>query len=184
MGAYLQPHATRAVSPRTGITSRFRHKAPPRTDATHSLFISSRVRMAMSEMGDGLSRALAVADYQGFGFMASGIPIAVRQSLVFGGWLHRVMRPVRPTSSGLPPACWEHWPPSIPRERHGAVQGSANGIRSGVPADRLPAADVDIVTYARQLARDGQAEQNVFDRLLSAQDLLWLMELALRIAWR
>ncbi len=57
------------------------------------------------------------------------------------------------------------------RAREAGVSETAiDVIRSGATVDRLPAAGADIVSYARQLARDGQAEQAVFDRLLSAPD--------------
>jgi 4-carboxymuconolactone decarboxylase len=76
------------------------------------------------------------------------------------------------------------WGAHVTRARAAGVSETAiDVIRSGAAADRLPAADADIVTYARQLARDGQAEQAVFDRLLSAHDERWLMELTLLIAW-
>jgi 4-carboxymuconolactone decarboxylase len=65
----------------------------------------------------------------------------------------------------------------------GVSDAAIDVIRSRAAADRLPAADADIVTYARQLARLGQAKQDVFDRLLSAHDDRWLMELTLLISW-
>ena len=76
------------------------------------------------------------------------------------------------------------WGAHVIRGRAAGVSETAiDVIRSGAPADRLPAADADIVTYARQLAGNGQADQAVFDRLLAAHDERWLMELTLLIAW-
>ncbi len=76
------------------------------------------------------------------------------------------------------------WGAHVIRAREAGVSETAiEVIRSRAAADRLPAADADIVMYARQLARDGQAEQAVFDRLLSAHDERWLMELTLLISW-
>lgn len=76
------------------------------------------------------------------------------------------------------------WGAHVIRARDAGVSETAiDVIRSRAPADSLPAADADIVTYARQLVRDGQAEQDVFDRLLSTHDERWLMELTLLIAW-
>jgi alkylhydroperoxidase family enzyme len=63
----------------------------------------------------------------------------------------------------------------------GVSEATIDVIRRGAPADDLSQADVDIVTYARQLVRDGQAEDSVFDRLLSAHDERWLVELTLLI---
>ena len=76
------------------------------------------------------------------------------------------------------------WGAHVIRGRAAGVSETAiDVIRSGAPADSLPAADADIVTYARQLAGNGQADQAVFDRLLAAHDERWLMELTLLIAW-
>jgi 4-carboxymuconolactone decarboxylase len=76
------------------------------------------------------------------------------------------------------------WGAHVTRGREAGVSDAAiDVIRSGAAADSLPAPDADIVTYARQLARDGQAQQNVFDRLLAAHDERWLMELTLLISW-
>ena len=76
------------------------------------------------------------------------------------------------------------WGAHVTRGREAGVSETAiDVIRSGAPADSLPPANADIVTYARQLARDGQADQTVFDRLLAAHDECWLMELTLLISW-
>src|SRR5215204_3895616 len=76
------------------------------------------------------------------------------------------------------------WGAHVTRAREAGVSETViDLIRSRAAADRLPTADADIVTYARQLARDSQAEQDVFDRLLSAHDERWLMELTLLISW-
>jgi 4-carboxymuconolactone decarboxylase len=76
------------------------------------------------------------------------------------------------------------WGAHVIRGREAGVSETAiDVIRSGAPTDRLPPADADIVIYALQLSREGQAEQAVFDRLLSAHDERWLMELTLLISW-
>jgi 4-carboxymuconolactone decarboxylase len=76
------------------------------------------------------------------------------------------------------------WGAHVTRARAAGVSETAiDLIRSGAPADSLPASDADIVTYARQLARGGQAQQDLFNRLLSAHDERWIMELTLLISW-
>jgi 4-carboxymuconolactone decarboxylase len=76
------------------------------------------------------------------------------------------------------------WGAHVTRAREAGVSETAiDLIRSRAPASQLSSAETDIVRYARQLARDGQAEQAVFDRLLAAHDERWLMELTLLISW-
>jgi 4-carboxymuconolactone decarboxylase len=75
------------------------------------------------------------------------------------------------------------WGAYVIRGREAGVSETAiDVIRSGAPAESLPAGDADIVTYARQLVRNGQADQAVFDRLLSAHDERWLVEITLLIS--
>jgi alkylhydroperoxidase family enzyme len=110
------------------------------------------------------------------GFQSLMSALRTETSVTFYEQELAILATVRERRSAYP------WGAHVIRGREAGVSETAIDVmRSGAPADGLPAADADIIAYARQLVRDGRADQAVFDRLLSAHDERWLVELTLLI---
>ena len=70
------------------------------------------------------------------------------------------------------------WAAHAPAARKEGVPDATNeGVRDRIDPVALPAADRDIVEYTMQLLHDHSVDQDLFDRLLSAHSIPWLVEL-------
>ncbi len=78
--------------------------------------------------------------------------------------------------------CGYVWNAHVPLARKAGVPSEAiDAVRARRPVDGLSEAARAVVLYVRQLLRDNRVDSGVFDQLLKAHDLRWLVELTVWI---
>jgi 4-carboxymuconolactone decarboxylase len=74
--------------------------------------------------------------------------------------------------------CGYVWNAHVPLARNAGVPAETiDTVRARRPADALRGAERAVVLYVQQLLRDNRVEPGVFDELLKAHDIRWLVEL-------
>jgi len=74
--------------------------------------------------------------------------------------------------------CHYVWAAHVPTAlKAGVKPESITAVRERTPLDGLPPAEADAVSYVRELLQTNRVEKGLFDRLLQAHGVQWLVEL-------